>query len=64
MAGRPWELVTLSPGFMAAPDRPRISARARAWSAWSGAYSRVVLAMSAGALPAFSDLVIPASFWR
>ncbi len=40
-----------------------MSARRRAWSAWSGAYSSVVFASSAGALPAFSDLVTPSSTW-
>src|SRR5690606_7336364 len=59
IAGRPCELVTLLPGFSAEPDRPMMSASRRAWSAWSGAYSSVVLLSASGALPAFSDLVTP-----
>ncbi len=64
MVGRPWEFVTLLPGFIAEPDSPMMAASRRAWAAWSGAYSSVVFASSAGALPAFSDLVTPSSFCR
>src|SRR5690606_21934218 len=63
IAGTPCELVTLSPGFIAAPDRPRIAASRRAWAAWSGAYSSVVRASCSAALPPFSDLVTPCSTW-
>src|SRR5690606_11687364 len=63
IAGTPWELVTLSPGFIADPDRPMTAASRRAWSAWSGAYSSVVRLSSFGALPPFSDLVTPSCTW-